>query len=174
MQNVGGFILKEAVRATDELDLCFDLQRQNQQSVTELSPAQLSTWIKSSESSRLLQSHKGRPVHGPFFNIITQRGLSEKLTFAILRSSGLRSETGGFILACQYGVFNSLVYRSRVMGQDFEDVNCKACHQAPETLWHLLSAIPRPYDLYTTIFDTCMVSTRLQRCLKHLGMLKPS
>nr|CAI5858217.1 unnamed protein product [Callosobruchus analis] len=70
---------------------------------------------------------------------LEEHGLSEQLTFSFLRSSGLKSETEGFIMACQDGVINTLVYRGRVMGMNVPDTHCRACRQAPETLMHLLS-----------------------------------
>ncbi|XP_074025758.1 uncharacterized protein [Leptinotarsa decemlineata] len=81
-------------------------------------------------------------MHGVFFNNIEDLGSSKRLTFAFLRSSELKSETEGFIMACQDGVFNTLVYRSRVMGIEVPDTRCRACREAPETLMHLLSACP--------------------------------
>nr|CAI5868241.1 unnamed protein product [Callosobruchus analis] len=61
-------------------------------------------------------------------------GLSEQLTFSFLRSSGLKSETEGFIMACQDGVVNALVYRGRVMGMNVPDTRCRACRQRQRRL----------------------------------------
>nr|CAH7731154.1 unnamed protein product [Callosobruchus chinensis] len=88
----------------------------------------------------LLKLHKDKPMHGIFYKHLEEHGLSQQLTFSFLRSSGLKSETEGFIMACQDGVFNTLVYRSRVMGVNVPDARCRACRQAPETLMPLLSA----------------------------------
>nr|CAH7731350.1 unnamed protein product [Callosobruchus chinensis] len=88
----------------------------------------------------LLKLHKDKPMHGIFYKHLEEHGLSQQLTFSFLRSSGLKSETEGFIMACQGGVFNTLVYRSRVMGVNVPNARCRACRQAPETLMHLLSA----------------------------------
>ncbi|XP_030746059.1 uncharacterized protein LOC115874901 [Sitophilus oryzae] len=141
-EEIGGFIFKEAKKAANKLNLIFDLQRQHPESITEHSATQVVNRIRSAQNRRFLQNHVEKPVHGAFYNIMTQQQLSERLSFAFLRSSGLRSETEGFILACQDGVYGSLVYRSRIMGQQIEDIRCRACHQAPETLWHILSACP--------------------------------
>nr|CAH7752249.1 unnamed protein product [Callosobruchus chinensis] len=110
------------------------------QVITELAPAQLKTHIKAAEVEFLLKLHKDKPMHGIFYKLLEEHGLSQQLTFSFLRSSGLKSETEGFIMACQDGVFNTLVYRSRVMGVNVPDARCRACRQAPETLMHLLSA----------------------------------
>nr|CAI5845153.1 unnamed protein product [Callosobruchus analis] len=118
-----------AKRAAEELSITLDFTRRCQQSITELAPAQLKTHIKAAE-----------PMHGIFYKHLEEHGLSEQLTFSFLRSSGLKSETEGFIMACQDGVVNTLVYRGRVMGMNVPDTRCRACRQAPETLMHLLSA----------------------------------
>ena len=136
----GAFLFRAATRAAEELSLTLDFTRRCQQSVTELAPAQLKTHIKTAEVEFLLRLHKDKPMHGVFYKHLEEHGLSEQLTFSFLRSSGLKSETEGFIMACQDGVFNTLVYRSRVMGIDVPDARCRACRQAPETLMHLLSA----------------------------------
>nr|CAH7745890.1 unnamed protein product [Callosobruchus chinensis] len=49
-----------------------------------------------------------KPMHGIFYKHIEEHGLSQQLTFSFLMSSGLKSETEGFIMACQDGVFNTL------------------------------------------------------------------
>nr|CAH7741340.1 unnamed protein product [Callosobruchus chinensis] len=136
----GAFLFKAAIRAAEELSLTIDFTRRCQQSVTELAPAQLKTHIKAAEVEFLLKLHKDKPMHGIFYKHLEEHGLSQQLTFSFLRSSGLKSETEGFIMACQDGVFNTLVYRSRVMGVNVPDARCRACRQAPETLMHLLSA----------------------------------
>nr|CAH7740828.1 unnamed protein product [Callosobruchus chinensis] len=112
----GAFPFKAAIRAADELRLTIDFTRRCQQSVTELAPAQLKTHIKAAEVEFLLILHKDKPMHGIFYKHLEEHGLSQQLTFSFLRSSGLKSETEGFIMSCQDGVFNTLVYRSRVMG----------------------------------------------------------
>nr|CAH7766887.1 unnamed protein product [Callosobruchus chinensis] len=60
----------------------------------------------------LLKLHKDKPMHGIFYKHLEEHGLSRQLTFSFLRSSGLKSEIEAFIMACQDGVFNTLVYRS--------------------------------------------------------------
>nr|CAI5870488.1 unnamed protein product [Callosobruchus analis] len=136
----GAFLFKAAKRTAEELSLTLDFTRRCQQSITELAPAQLKTHIKAAEVEFLLKLHKDKPMHGIFYKHLEEHGLSEQLTFSFLRSSGLKSETEGFIMACQDGVVNTLVYRGRVMGMNVPDTRCRACRQAPETLMHLLSA----------------------------------
>lgn len=143
---VGAFLFSAAQRAADELGLRFRDTRGRQSvdplSVTELTPLQRKARIKASQISILTQEHVDKPMHGLFYRTIEEKGLSAKLTFAFLRSARLKSETEGFIISCQDGVHNTLLYRSRVMGMNIPDVSCRACHRAPESLMHLLSACP--------------------------------
>lgn len=136
----GAFLFRAAQRAAEELGLNLDFERGNQQSITELTPAHLKTQVKAAEARRLLGLHMGKPLHSVFYKHLEEHGLSKQLTFTFLRSHGLKSETEGFIMACQDGVHNTLVYRSSVMGMGVPNTSCRACHQAPETLMHLLSA----------------------------------
>ena len=137
---VGAFLFKAAQRAADELDLVFDFRRANPNSITRLTPVQLKATVLSAEANKFLQLHRDKSMHGVFFKNIERLGLSTRLTFSFLRSAGLKSETEGFIFACQDGVFNTLVYRSRIIGVEVPDTRCRACRTAPETLMHLLSA----------------------------------
>nr|CAH7713713.1 unnamed protein product [Callosobruchus chinensis] len=113
----GAFLFKAAIRAAEGLSLAIDFTRRCQQSITEFAPAQLKTHIKAAEVEFVLTLHKNKPMHGIFYKHLEEHGLSQQLTFSFLGSSGLKSETEGFIMAYQDGVFNTLVYRSRVMGQ---------------------------------------------------------
>ena len=135
---VGAFLFKAARRAADELGLIFDVERVNRDSITELEPAQRIAQIKAAEHNIFLQLHKDKPMHGVFYKNIEDLGLSKRLTFAFLWSAGLKSETEGFFMACQDGVFNTHVYRSRVMGMEIPHVSCRACRKAPETVMHFV------------------------------------
>nr|CAH7753859.1 unnamed protein product [Callosobruchus chinensis] len=52
------------------------------------------------EAEFLSKLHKDKPMHGIFYKHLEEHGLSQQLTFPFLRSSGLKSETEGFIMAC--------------------------------------------------------------------------
>ena len=43
-------------------------------------------------------------------------GLSKMMIFTVLMSAGMKFETEGFIMVCQGGEFNTLVYQNRVIG----------------------------------------------------------
>ena len=104
----GAFLFRAANRAAGELDLVFDIStrgRRCDHSITELEPRQLRATLKAALQQHLLRQHTDKPLHGSLYRTIKERGLSERLTFSFLRSAGLRSETEGFIMACQDGVF---------------------------------------------------------------------
>ena len=106
---VGAFLFKAARRAAYELGLIFDAERVNRDSVTELEPARRKAQIKAAEHNIFLQFHMDKPMHGVFYKNIEDLGLSKWLTFTFVRSAGLKSETEGFIMARQDGVFDILV-----------------------------------------------------------------
>nr|CAH7738932.1 unnamed protein product [Callosobruchus chinensis] len=103
-----------AIRAAEELSLAIDFTRRCQQSITELAPAHLKARIKATEVKFLLKLHKGKPMHGIFYKHLEEHGLSQQLTFSFLRSSGLKSETDGFKMACQDGAASSTPWLSVV------------------------------------------------------------
>ena len=112
--------------------------------------------IKPSSSYIFLQLHKDKPMHGVFYKNIEDLGLSKRLTFAMLRSLGLKSKTPGIIMACQDGVFNTLVYRSRVMGMEIPGVSRRACRSiCCRLVRHMQS---RPISRGTTQHYECFIT----------------
>lgn len=140
---VGAFLFQAASRAANDLSLDFDFSSSGRPRVTSLmsmTSDQAKHAVKKAEQKFLLKQHTDKPMHGNFYKNIDKCGLSKDLTFAFLRSAGLKSETEGFVLACQDGVINTLVYRRIIMDVDVIDTSCRACRSQPETLMHLLSA----------------------------------
>ena len=133
----GAFLYKAAKRAAERLGLNFSDEAGG---LVQLEPSRLKAVVKCAEQQVLLQQHEGKALHGVFYKHIEEQGLSRELTFSFLKSAGLKSETEGFILACQDGVINTLVYRSSVMNVDVPNTNCRVCQKSPETLMHILSA----------------------------------
>ena len=138
--NVGAFLFKAAERAAETFGLEFTLNADDDRSLVRLEPEALKSLVKRAEQQKFLEDHANKPQHGVFYRNIERLNLSRKLTFAFLKSADLKSETEGFLLACQDGVVNTLVYRSQF--SNVLDTRCRACRQQPETLMHLLSACP--------------------------------
>lgn len=72
-------------------------------------------------------------MQGTFYILLDHHGLSKDLSFPLLGSIGLKSETEEFITASQDGVSNTLIYRSSLMSLVKQDTRCRACHQPRET-----------------------------------------
>ena len=142
LTGAGAFLFQAANRAADNLGLDLDFSLGGLGSNTSVlcrKAEDLKTSIKKAEQKILLKAHTDKAMHGSFYRGIETHGLSRDLTFAFLRSAGLKSETEGFVLACQDGVINTLVYRRLIFGADVADTACRACRSQPETLSHLLS-----------------------------------
>lgn len=142
LEGIGAFLFRAARRAADSLGL--EHLKPSHGQVGEMTPAQLAkinSDIRKAEHGKLLEEHMSKAMHSVFFKNIREQGLSTSLTFAFLKSAGLKSETEGFIMACQDGVLNTLVYRRAVLKQ-VVNTSCRACKAHPETLMHLLSACP--------------------------------
>ncbi|KAK9730922.1 hypothetical protein QE152_g14084 [Popillia japonica] len=67
-----------------------------------------------------------KAMHSQFYKSMEEQNLSRELTFAFLNTPGLYSETESYIMACQNGVYGSLVYRKIVMIQPLQDTRCRA------------------------------------------------
>ena len=145
IEGKGAFLYNAAERAAGTLGLIFNVGAggaQEDDSVITLSPLQLKARIRNSEVSMLAERHQGKPLHGLFFRHLQEHGLSRELTFAFLKSAGLKSETEGFICACQDGVIATLSYRQHVLKQAVRSSQCSACGQHEETIMHILAACP--------------------------------
>lgn len=146
LEGTGAFLYHAAERAARELGLVFEAGRngtQNIESVTNIDTLRLRSHIRTAEVRMLTRKHVDKPLHGQFFRNVQQRELSTELTFSFLKSSGIKSETEGFIFACQDGVINTLAYRLNVIREVIPNPQCRACKGHAETLMHLLSACPK-------------------------------
>lgn len=138
----GAFLFSAAQRAASQLGLVFDLyERDKGDNVVSLPKTRLKATIKRAEQQHLLNEHREKSHQGMFYRNLDTCGLSSELTFGFLKSSGLKSETEGFIFAAQDGVWNTLTHQKYII-KNIQVVNtmCRACKSHPETLLHLVSA----------------------------------
>ncbi|WP_165309811.1 hypothetical protein, partial [Enterobacter cloacae complex sp. 4DZ3-17B2] len=145
IQGKGAFLYNAAERAARNLGLVFNVGRsgaQEAESVINLCPVRLRANIRKEQLRMLEGRHIDKPLHGQFFRNVQQLGLSAEMTFSFLRSAGLKSETEGFIFACQDGVINTLAYRQNILHQAVQSTLCRLCRCHAETLMHLLAACP--------------------------------
>lgn len=170
-RGVGAFVFKDSKSASEWLDLPHSLNAKEPDNILKLPLKQLKRELKTAEIKILLTQHKEKPMHGLYFRNMEDLQLSSTLSFSFLRSSGLRSETEGFLVACQDGVFSTLAYRANVLGANIDD-RCRACGGHPETLMHLLAACPsyapnlylRRHDAaLRTLYNFLLTSYKLQQ-----------
>jgi hypothetical protein len=142
-ENCGAFLFRAARRAAESLELHHlgPDRATEQQGITSAELGKLSAEIRKAEVQSLMAMHMQKPMHSVFFKHVRDHELSTKLTYSFLKSAGLKSETEGFIMACQDGVLNTLVYRHAVLKQNV-DTTCRSCKQHPETIMHIISACP--------------------------------
>ena len=136
----GAFLYKAAIRAAEDLGISMRLGRRPKGDFIALEPEKQKQILKQKNAEKLQQQHSSKAMHGLYSKNIAEQALSVPLTYAFLRSPGLRSETEGYITAVQDGVYHSRAYRKRVMGMRLNDLTCTACRKTEETTFHLLAA----------------------------------
>lgn len=115
---------------------------ERRQRFKDMSVKDLETSITRNTIEGLRNEHSTKVLHGTFFRTIGEHTLSVRQSFAWLRSNTLRSETEGFLVSVQDGIFNTLVYRSTILKQNIGNTLCRKCGKRPETLNHLLASCP--------------------------------
>lgn len=142
----GSFLFKAAERAAQRYGLMFNIdgkKTNHRDNLVKAETEEIRPRIIEATRKKLQQQHMQKNLHSVFYKNINDQHLSTSLTFGFLTSPGLYSETEGFIMACQDGVFPSLQYRKQIMGAPITDTRCRACKTSNETTMHLLSACPK-------------------------------
>lgn len=154
------FLFKAAERAAQACNVRLHFNHKPDKRPSNLANAPLKEVNRQTRSATreiLFDEHQGKNMHGMFYRNINQLELSTRLTFGFLTSPALYSETEGFIVACQDGVYASSAYKHTVMGMTNIDTKCRACRRDTETLMHLLSACPKyAPNLYISRHDAAL------------------
>ena len=79
-----------------------------------------------------------KPLHGQFRKRISNNDVDEEKTLSWLKSSNLKAETEGFIIAAQDQSLKTKNYIANIM-KIGSDSNCRYCKQQKETIDHLIS-----------------------------------
>ena len=79
-----------------------------------------------------------KPLHGQFVKRISKPNISKTLTHNWLKSSGLKAETEGLIIAAQDQSLPTKNYQAHV-SKTIKDDKCRICKTKPETIDHLIS-----------------------------------
>lgn len=82
-----------------------------------------------------------KALHGQFAKRVDQPDVDKSGTFQWLKSSSLKAETEGFLLAAQDQSLKTRNYLKFIM-KTGNDPTCRFCHQHQETIDHLVSGCP--------------------------------
>ena len=96
---------------------------------------------KKAATKQLLNNWKQKPLHGQFYNRATQADVDKEDTFKWLKSSSLKTETEGFIIAAQDQSLKTKNYTANIMKTE-KDSKCRICDQHTETIDHIISGCP--------------------------------
>ena len=84
---------------------------------------------------------RGKPLHGKYPLTTDHADVNRATTHQWLRSSRLKCETEGYILAAQDQSISTRVYQTRILKND-TDPNCRLCTGEEEIVDHIISACP--------------------------------
>ena len=82
-----------------------------------------------------------KPLHGQYPKRVNDADVDKEQTHKWLRSSGLKAETEGFIIAAQDQCLKTNNYRNKIL-KDGTNPMCRICNKHPETIDHLVSGCP--------------------------------
>ena len=89
----------------------------------------------------LTENWEGKALHGKYPARVNDNDVNKTLTHQWLASSGLKSETEGFIIAAQDQCLNTRNYQAHVL-KNGADPLCRICNQYNETIDHIVSGCP--------------------------------
>ena len=105
------------------------------------SAKQVKIIAKKRSQEQLKERWKEKPLHGKFFKRTSDADISKKETFSWLKSSSLKSETEGFLMAAQDQSLKTKNYLANVM-KITTDASCRYCNKFTETVDHLVAGCP--------------------------------
>ena len=112
---------------------------------TNLTPTQAAKKIKTAAriaaASCLKNNWTKKPLHGKFPERVSNADIDRIKTYSWLKSSTLRAETEGFVLAAQDQSLKTKNYVAKIMKAS-NDPNCRYCGAHQETIDHLLAGCP--------------------------------
>ena len=96
---------------------------------------------KSESLKNLKSTWEGKPLHGQYPRPANNADVDQEKTHPWLRSSGLKAEIEGFILAAQDQCLPTRNYQVKLI-KNGADPRCRICTQYDETIDHLISRCP--------------------------------
>ena len=90
----------------------------------------------------LKKEWEDKALHGKYPKRINDADVDQEKTNRWLKSTGLKGETEGLIIAAQDQCLPTKAYRYRILKDQSEDPNCRICGKFEETIDHIISGCP--------------------------------
>lgn len=133
------YIPKEAARFKKELDLKEMLPEGNETTV--VYAKRIKTAAKYQGLQQMQTRLEEKALHGKYPQGIKDADVDMKTTNQWLKSTGLKVETEGLILAAQDQTLPTRVYHHHII-KDGTDPLCCICNKSQETIDHIISGCP--------------------------------
>ena len=88
-----------------------------------------------------MKQWKEKELHGRYLKRIRKTDVNDYTTNQWLRSTGLKAETGGMIIAVQVQSLPTKSYFERIVKNGTSPL-CRICHNHEETVDHIISGCP--------------------------------
>ena len=97
--------------------------------------------VKKRYHEEMQQKWRDKPMHGQYIQRLEKADTDIESTNNWLRSSQLKGETEGFIIAAQDQSLTTRLYQSQII-KDGTDPKCRLCNQHNESIDHIVSSCP--------------------------------
>ena len=133
-------IVKEGVRYARQIDISTEHAHVVDQPATKVAKS-IKSKAKVAEQEKLEHRWSQKSLHGQYYLRSHQPDVDQQATHQWLRSSGLKAETEGFILAAQDQSLSTRNYEANIL-KNGSNPNCRFCNKHVETVDHLVSGCP--------------------------------
>ena len=154
-------ITSDAKKYLNEINLTTENISENSTSTEKAK--QIKAQAKTKNINDLKEGWKDKPLHGKYPICASDPDVNFSLTYQWLASSGLKSETVGFIIAAQDQRLPTRNFQANIL-ENGTDPKCRVCDKHTETIDHLVSGCPilAPTE-YVNLHDA--VGQYIQWCL---------
>ena len=130
-------IYKKSQKFEDEFNIEMNQQDEQQLTATKIAK-KVKTTAKQRAQKQLADRWSQKPLHGQYVLRSQNADVDNDATHQWLRSSGLKAETEGFIIAAQDQSLFTRNYQANIL-KNGADPKCRFCDQHTETIDHLVS-----------------------------------
>ena len=132
-------ITSDAKKYLNEINLSTDNISENSLSAEKSKQIKIQAKIKN--VNQLKEGWRDKPLNGKYSILASDSDLNFSLTYHWLASSGLKSETEGFIIAAQDQSLPTRNFQANIL-ENGADPKCRVCDKHTETIDHLVSGCP--------------------------------